>query len=83
MIGGIILIFFGIFLIIWGVLFLDINRYRKMVKWTADLRGVKPAISERTIKVGRIMSFVNIFIGIVLIIIGFFLNSYISMLQNI
>lgn len=75
-----ILIFFGIFFIIWGVFLLNPKKYEKLVKWSADLKGVKPAISKRTLSAGRTIAIVYIILGITLILFGVNLSSILKII---
>lgn len=78
MIGPLILILFGLLFIVWGILFLDEKRYRKFVVWTAERKGVKPEITKNTYKAGKQMCVVYVILGILLILIGVWLNTIIN-----
>lgn len=81
MVGSVILIAFGIFFIIWGVLYLDEKRYKKLVNWSAEMRGVKPQITSKTLSVGKLISIIYIVLGVGLILAGLWLNSFLTSLS--
>ena len=63
-----------------ALFYLDPKKYERLVKWTADLKGVKPAISKRTISAGKMGAVLYIVLGIALILFG---TTFNSVLKNI
>ena len=72
MVNNLTTLFYGIFLIIIGLLYLIPSFVKWMIKWNNKIRGTKTEITTKTIKYNRTIAYLIILFGLTLLILSIF-----------
>lgn len=66
-------------MVIFGIVYLHVPSYKKLLKWSLELSGVKPSITSKTLVVGKINGVLLIIAGLVFIFIGMNFESFLEL----